>query len=390
MTKEEMALALEDFKKSLPTYLTEADLQKSLDLITEKLEKLDMSAEMVEIKAAVEAQGVAMRDMNKTKEENQSLTKQLETNKELIKSIAGGVNKALVVRTDVSDNENAYDLPGIGQLDTAARNAYAVLPKIKVSESNDNGIVRYYDWDEATTVRAAAMVAEGAAFPSSTAKWKRYTLELEKIGDSIGYSTEMVEDSQMFAGQLGMFIETNVKIKENDQIINGDGTGTNLKGLAVSSTTYVPVAQGIQDVSVYDLVVDVRSDISKTTGGKYNVDVAFMNLTDIKLYKLKKDANNNYVMPPFYDAAGNRIDSVYVIEDNDVVADTMIVGDRRFAVIYEKTGYQISKGMVNNQFLEDEETLKIRKRLLLLIKNSDKTGFRNVTSIADALETLGQ
>lgn len=346
--------------------------------------------QLASLQKALETQGLAIKDMMSkgSKAEAKTLADQLEANKEVIKGFATGATKSLVVRADVTDNDNAYDLPEIGQLDVAVRNAYAIFPKLRISDSNDNGVIRYYDWDEDTSVRAAAMVAEGAAFPSSTAKWKRYTMDIEKIGDSIGYADEMVEDSQMFAAELGMFIDTNVKIVENNQIVNGDGTGNNLTGLVTSVPAYTPVASGITDASIYDLGVVVKADISKLTGGKYNVDFALMNLVDIQKYKLKKDANNNYIMPPFYDASGNRIDGMFVIEDNTVTANTMIVGDRKFARIYEKTGYEMTRGMVNNQFLEDEETMKVRKRLAFLIRNCDKSGFRKVTDIDAALVTL--
>jgi hypothetical protein len=40
-----------------------------------------------------------------------------------------------------------------------ARALYDVLPKISISnKANDNGIIKYHDWDEATTARATAMV----------------------------------------------------------------------------------------------------------------------------------------------------------------------------------------------------------------------------------------
>jgi hypothetical protein len=44
---------------------------------------------------------------------------------------------------------------------------YDVLPKISISnKANDNGIIKYHDWDEATTARATAMVAEVEFFQS--------------------------------------------------------------------------------------------------------------------------------------------------------------------------------------------------------------------------------
>lgn len=378
------AKELEDLKEELKSNSSKEVKNQITALKAELFENQNLLEEALKTQGEVLAKSLIVA----SPAEKKTLAKQLEENKEAIKGFASGVTKALVVRADVSDNDNAYDLPEIGQLDTASRNAYAIFPKLRVSDKNDNGVIRYYDWDEDTSVRASAMVAEGAAFPSSTAKWKGYTIDIKKIGDSIGYTEEMVEDSQMFAAELGMFIDTNVKIVENNQIVNGAGTGSNLTGLVASIPAYVPTAQGLTDCSIYDLIVKLREDIGKTTGGKYNVDFALMNLSDINKYKLKKNANNDYVMPPFYDASGNRIDGVYVIEDNTITANTMAIGDRKFARIYEKTGYEMTKGMVNNQFLEDEETLKLRKRLAFLIKNSDKSGFRKVTSISAALTEL--
>jgi hypothetical protein len=57
------------------------------------------------------------------------------------------------------------------------------VPKISISnKANDNGIIKYHDWDEATTARATAMVAEGS-FSESTAKFIERTIPIRKIGD---------------------------------------------------------------------------------------------------------------------------------------------------------------------------------------------------------------
>jgi HK97 family phage major capsid protein len=385
---------LEEFKQGL-TFLGKEEGDVIEAKYTELLNKVDglkveeLKTTIETLNEAIEKQGLEIVKFNKFEgNKPKTLKVELEEKADSIKGLISGTVKALTVRASVTDNEEAYTLPDIGQLPTADRNAYNIFPKIRISEKNDNGIIRYYDWDDATTVRAAAMVAEGAAFPESTAKWEGKTMPIKKIGDSIPYTAEMEEDSQMFAAELGLFLDINVKIKENDQIVNGDGTGQNLTGLFTSIPAYIPVASGISDASIYDLIVKLREDIESDKGGKYNTDFGLMNLTDINKYKLKKDSNNNYIMPPFYDAAGNRIDGVTIIEDNSVTANTMAVGDRRFGRVYEKTGYEMTKGMVNNQFLEDEMTFKVRKRLAFLIREVDKTGFLKVTDIDAALTTL--
>ena len=79
-------------------------------------------------------------------------------------------NKALVALPTVQNSQQAFDIPDIAQLATRKIVLQDILPKIRISDqANINGSIRYYDWDQATIVRAAAFRAEGAAFPESTA-----------------------------------------------------------------------------------------------------------------------------------------------------------------------------------------------------------------------------
>lgn len=296
--------------------------------------------------------------------------------------------KALVLRSAITGNEQAYDLPDIGQLATRKLAMYDVFPKIQLGDGNDNGTIRYYDWDEATIARAAAAVAEGADFPESTAKFKKYSITIEKIGDTLPVTEEFFEDEVMFAAELGFFLETNVALEVDRQLADGDGTGNTIVGLKASIDAYVPAAAGIVDANIYDLIVKVTESITSGGGSKYSPDVVFMNISDINLMRLKKDANHNYIIPPFVSRDGMQVNGILVIESNNITADTFVLGDRRFARIYEKGGVVMSKGLVGTQFTEDEMTLKIRKRMAFLIRAADKGGWKKVTSIQDALTTL--
>jgi len=418
---EELGHTMEQFKEMSPedrmkiyNDLNESNskafeaLQNDVNTSKESLEQAQKDhakAQAEEIKTVFEA----MKEISKTQKEQGialakqiteasggsnggSLAKEIAENKDTLKAIAKGENgtvelKATTVRANITNNEQAQDLTTIGQLATGRMRAIDLFPTITMG-NNDNGTVRYYDWDEATTVRAAAMLAEGDTFPESTAKWEKFSIDLKKIGDSLPVTEEFFEDEAMFAAELAMFLRLNVDLVANDQVINGDGTGNNLTGLVTSSPAYVPVASGISDASIYDLIVKVKEDIETDQDAKYMANFALMNIADVNLMKLKKDANENYIMPPFVDRSGNVVDGITIVVDNKVAANTMIMGDSRFGRKYEKNGVQLSRGVVNAQFVEDTETLKVRKRMLLLVRNVDQTGFRKVTSISAALTTL--
>ncbi|MEN8251280.1 MAG: phage major capsid protein [Bacteroidota bacterium] len=259
-----------------------------------------------------------------------------------------------------------------------------------ITLGKDNaGTVSYIDWDTATTTRAAAMVAEGGTFPSSDAAWEEFSIKLKKIGDSMPVSEEFTVDQARFNGELAAFLGDNVAIVEDTQLLSGNGTGSNLTGVLTSAPVHGVVSRGIVDASVYDLIPILREGIVKGKGSKYRPNFVMMNLTEINNYKLKKDGNNNYVMPPFVSADGNVIDGIPVIENNGMADNTMLMGDSRYGRIYDAAeGYTVQVGYVDSQFKQDLKTLKARKRLALLIKNSEKEAYIQVTSITTALTNL--
>lgn len=352
----------------------QSDFEAKLKKVQEHADKLDLKL-----------QNKALNGMAK-----KSVSEELKEKKSEIKSlVSGSANaevelKALTNRASVSDNALGFFIPEITQLGHKERSLYNVLPKVTVSDKNTGGTIRYRDWDEATTVRAAAMVAEGAAFPESTAKFKWYSEDLRKIGDTLPVTEEFFEDEAMAASELEMFLDVNVNLVIDTQLVNGDGTGQNLKGLLNVAPAYAPVASGISAPNLKDLAIKVKNDITRSRGSKYSPDMALVNSLTMESLILKKDSTNNYI----FDENTGTIGGLAVVIDENVPNNQMIVGDRRYARIYEKTGVVLSKWMPNNQYLEDEITIKARKRMLLLVKNGDRTGFRKVTDIAAALVTL--
>lgn len=379
----------EQVQKKIQEEIAEAQKNNASKEDIQKLE--DTNAKIVK-----EIEELSIRMKSLTEAPAAGADKRLAAAKELVSKtrevLSGAIKeyvaKALTLRTSITNNQQAVDLTDIGQLATRRLAMYDLFPKFPVGDGNHNGVIRYYDWDEATIARAAAMVAEGAAFPESTAKWKKGSISLQKVGDTLPVTEEFLTDEVMFAAELEFFLQTNVALVVDDQIANGDGTGNNLTGLVTSSPAYTAVASGITDASIYDLIVKVSEAITTTGGAKYVPNFAVMNIADINKMKLKKDANYNYVLPPFVTRDGQEVAGIVVIEANCIAANTMVVGDSRFGRIYEMPGVEITRGHVGTQFTEDEITIKARKRLAFLIREADKSGFRKVTSISAALTTL--
>jgi cell fate (sporulation/competence/biofilm development) regulator YlbF (YheA/YmcA/DUF963 family) len=381
------AQSLNEALKDLPEGISKQELTTSLEKFkTDNPFPISKEAfeEMKETLNQLKEQGIASTEKASTME---VLQKEIKENKNaLVKMIKGAGEdvalKATVARSSIATNPLQVLLPGVGQLIRIARSFYNICRKVNLPMGSHNGTLKYLDWDEATTVKAAAAVAEGGTFPESTATFKGYSIDLKKLGDTLPVNEEFFEDEVMAAAELEIFLQNNVESKIDTDLINADGTGDTITGLLTSISAYTPVASGIADANIYDLIVKVKSAITSAAGSKYQPDFALMNNNTIDSLLLKKDDNNDYLFPP-----NHPIFSMIVV-DNNVADNVLVVGDSRFSTIYEMGGVTLSRGLVNTQFVKDQLTLKARKRMLFLIRNSDKSGFRKVTDITAALTTL--
>lgn len=324
------------------------------------------------------------------KQNEGSLAEEIKQNRDKLKAISKGDKtnvvelKALSNRASIANNTESVRLNSIGQLGVIRRSLYDFFPKVQVGDGNHNGTISYIDWDEATTVMAADIVAEGAVFPEDTAKFAEYSKKIQKIGSTLPVTEEFFEDEVLASSELRKFVETSVNTKVDTKIAVGAGGANDIEGLYTASPTYTAVASGITDANIKDLVRKMRTAIVKTRGSKYSPDFVAANSDTIDRYFLKKDANNNYM----FDSETGTIAGLAVVEDNNLADNTLVVGDSRFGTIYEKTGVEITEGYGDGQFVGDMKTLKARVRLLFLIRNVDKTGFLKSTNITADLATL--
>lgn len=292
--------------------------------------------------------------------------------------------KTNYLRTSVTSSTQAQRLDGYGLIGYKNAVVYDLFPKVTVGPES-NGTIRYID--QSTATRNAAAVAEAGTFPESAVVWTEYTLTLEKIGDTIPISEEAVKDTARLAGEVEKFLKLNVDLKVNTDLTVGSGTTPTIKGVYTYAPTYTAAASGIAGASIYDLAVKMKETIMTSYNGKYLPNFIMMNTADINKMKLKKDVNQQYVMPPFANGVAE-VDGLMVIENNDMAANTCVIGDSRYATIYEVEGYSLSVGYSGTQFASDLMTLKARRRLALLIRTADQTGFLKCTSISAALTTL--
>ncbi len=95
------------------------------------------------------------------------------------------------------------------------------------TESNTVGFMR----ETAATTNAADTVAEGAAKPESTIVFDGATAPVRKIATWLPVTEEILEDVPALRAYLDVRLRLFVQLKEDDQLLGGDGIAPNILGL---------------------------------------------------------------------------------------------------------------------------------------------------------------
>lgn len=143
---------------------------------------------------------------------------------------------------------------------------------------------------ETAVTNSAATVAEGGTKPLSDITLAQVTETASKIANIAKISDEMIQDvpfiTSFINGRLVLFVQ----LAEEDQLLNGNGTAPNLRGILNRSGLTTAQAVGA------DTRVDaIFKDITKIrTGSFLEPDGIVLNPTDWQSIRLLKDANGQY------------------------------------------------------------------------------------------------
>jgi len=390
-------------EKSVKEHVTKATTgMVTSETLTETLQKAGIKSDTIEkLVAAVEKQGIELNKLltGKAGNEGKSIEEMLKEKTSELKVLASGdknhivkfsvpIQKAPVLRASVALNTDAMRLEDIGQVAYRGLTLSSLFRQRPVS-AGSKGIVRYVD--QLAPTRAAAAVAENNAFPESTFQWQEFTLNLQKIGDQIPVSHEAFNDFEYIAGEIQQLLAVNVRLREDQDLWNGNGVAPNIRGIYDYAPTYTAPDLTMDDPNVYDLIVKVQEAINAGRESKFRANTALLSYVDFNNMITNKAVDGHYVVPQWAqllpDGTAN-VNGIRVIPHALPTANTMLVGDFNWASQFNIGEIEIEMGYIGNQFINDMMTIKARKRTALLVRNVDLNAFAKVTDIGAALTLL--
>lgn len=204
------------------------------------------------------------------------------------------------------------------------------VAQLFAQETTDKAAVTYFV--EGAVEGDPATVKEGGAFPQlHFGEPTPQTDALKKIGCLYKDTDELLDDAPRLAASFDNRADYLMDIREEDQLLSGDGTGNNITGLLNRSGLQTMTVKGMD--GVVDAIAQAKTAVSKNTPG-FVTDGLLVNDEDWTSIKLLKDANKQYLAGgPFIGAYGNGgyvaeppLWGLRVVPTSAIAKGTMVVG----------------------------------------------------------------
>lgn len=211
----------------------------------------------------------------------------------------------------------------------------------------------------------ADVVSEGQLKPESNITYERTDVPVRTIAHWIRASKQVLADFKQLQTLINGRMRLGLKIKEEDQILYGDGTGENLLGLVPQATAY---NTGLNQVG--DTRIDVvRHAILQVRLAFYPASGIVLSPVDWHGIELTKDNENRYLMasptsrmPPF-------LWGLPVVESDGTGVGEFLVGAFRLAATLfdrEQAAILLSTEDQDN-FVRNLVTILCEERLALAV-----------------------
>jgi len=222
----------------------------------------------------------------------------------------------------------------------------------------------------------AGMVAEGTAKPQTDFDLVEVSKEVKKIATYIKVSKEMLADLSFMQGEINSELMELVELKLDEQILLGDGTGSNLEGIDLNAVAWAAgtFAASIPSANTSDVL---RVAIAQIAQANFEANGILLNPADAAALQLTKSSTGEYTYPVYEPQADGtiRIKGVPVFENNLVPAGDFYVGDWSKSNLRIRENMNIQVGYVNDDFTNNLVTILAEMRAVHYVKSNHYGAF---------------
>jgi HK97 family phage major capsid protein len=236
--------------------------------------------------------------------------------------------KAIISSLTTDANGSAGDMivpmrvPGVI---APAQRRLTMRDLISVGRTSQNAI-QYVKETGFTNLAATVSETTGATKPQSEIKFDLVTAAVTTIAHWVLATRQILDDVPMLQSYIDGRLRYGLEYIEDNQILNGAGTGTDLNGIYTQATAFTAAAAGVPVTAGITRIDVLRYAILQSALAEYFPDGIVLNPTDWALIETTKDADGRYIIGNPQDGAQPRLWRKPVVETTAMVADKFLVG----------------------------------------------------------------
>lgn len=233
----------------------------------------------------------------------------------------------------------------------------------------------YAQWaEQANQDGAANETAQAATKNQIDFDWVEKSQKVEKITAYIKVSKEALNDLAGLRGEIDAELLTEVMLKADYDLLNGDGSTPSLKGLFQWDTAFSAgnFAGTVRDP---DRIAALRVAIAQVRRGYLEPNYILLHPDDAGHLDLEKGTDGHYKFPAFVSADNRMVSGVRVLSNTGQTAGTFTVGDFSKFNVRMREAIGIDIGYDGNDFTKNMITILAEIRLAAYVKTNHANAF---------------
>lgn len=210
----------------------------------------------------------------------------------------------------------------------------------------------------------AAPVAEAAAKPESDLKFDLKTTSAKVIAHWMKASRQILSDVSQLRSTIDQRLLYGLAYVEEQQLLNGSGSGQNLHGIIPQATAYTaPIT--LADATSIDMM---RLAMLQAALAEYPATGHVMNPADWAWVETLKDTTGRYIIGNPQGTVSPTLWGLPVVTTQAIAVDKFLTGAFKMgAQVFDRWDARVETGYVNDDFTKNLVTILAEERLALAV-----------------------
>ncbi|MBJ2932282.1 phage major capsid protein [Salmonella enterica subsp. enterica serovar Newport] len=214
-------------------------------------------------------------------------------------------------------------------------------------------------------INNAAPVAEGARKPQSEITFDLKTAPVRTIAHTFKASRQLLDDAKGLASYIDARARYGLRFKEELQLLSGDGTGANIKGIIPQASTFSPRVT-LASATAIDRM---RLAVLQAVLAEYPATGFVLNPIDWAAIELTKDGEGRYIIAQPVNGSVARLWGLPVVETQAMTQNNFLTGAFSMAAqIFDRMEIEVLLSTENeDDFVKNMVTIRAEERLAMAV-----------------------